>query len=41
MHKTQDKPVQATNALKFFEWAYVNGDKMADRPGLRAAAGLR
>ncbi len=30
MHKVQDKPVNATNSLKFFEWAYVNGDKMAD-----------
>jgi hypothetical protein len=30
MHKTQDKPVNATEALKFFDWAYVNGDKMAD-----------
>jgi phosphate transport system substrate-binding protein len=29
MHKSQDKPEQATAALKFFEWAYVNGDKMA------------
>jgi phosphate transport system substrate-binding protein len=29
MHKAQDKPVQATNSLKFFDWAYVNGDKMA------------
>ncbi|WP_425260176.1 phosphate ABC transporter substrate-binding protein PstS [Rubrivivax sp. RP6-9] len=30
MHKAQEKPVNATNALKFFDWAYVNGDKMAD-----------
>ncbi len=30
MHKQQDKPAQATAALKFFEWAYANGDKMAD-----------
>ena len=29
MHKAQDKPVQATNSLKFFDWAYANGDKMA------------
>ena len=29
MHKAQDKPMQATNSLKFFEWAYANGDKMA------------
>jgi phosphate transport system substrate-binding protein len=29
MHKMQDKPVQATNSLKFFDWAYANGDTMA------------
>ncbi len=29
MHKAQDKPVNATNVLKFFDWAYNNGDKMA------------
>jgi phosphate transport system substrate-binding protein len=29
MHKTQDKPVNASNSLKFFDWAYVEGDKMA------------
>ncbi|KQW36322.1 phosphate ABC transporter substrate-binding protein PstS [Rhizobacter sp. Root404] len=29
MHKVQDKPVNATNALKFFSWAYADGDKMA------------
>jgi len=29
MHKAQDKPAQAATALKFFEWAYANGDKMA------------
>ncbi|HWP17721.1 MAG TPA: phosphate ABC transporter substrate-binding protein PstS [Burkholderiaceae bacterium] len=29
MHKAQDKPQQAAAALKFFDWAYVNGDKMA------------
>ncbi|MDH4391150.1 MAG: phosphate ABC transporter substrate-binding protein PstS [Aquabacterium sp.] len=29
MHKVQDKPMQATNALKFFDWAFANGDKMA------------
>ncbi|MEY2840080.1 MAG: hypothetical protein RJB60_2379, partial [Pseudomonadota bacterium] len=29
MHKAQDKPVQGSTALKFFEWAYVNGDKTA------------
>lgn len=30
MYKQQDKPVNATNTLKFFDWAFVNGDKMAD-----------
>jgi phosphate transport system substrate-binding protein len=30
MQKTQDKPANATAALKFFTWAYANGDKMAD-----------
>jgi phosphate transport system substrate-binding protein len=30
MHKQQDKPANASNALKFFDWAYANGDKMAD-----------
>ena len=30
MHKVQDKPASAANALKFFDWAYDNGDKMAD-----------
>jgi phosphate transport system substrate-binding protein len=30
MHKKQDKPMQATNSLKFFDWAYNSGDKMAD-----------
>ena len=30
MHKVQDKPVNASNSLKFFEWAYNTGDKMAD-----------
>jgi len=30
MHKLQDKPTSATNTLKFFDWAYANGDKMAD-----------
>ena len=29
MHKAQDKPVQASNSLKFFEWAFNSGDKMA------------
>ena len=30
MFKSQDKPAQAAAVLKFFEWAYGNGDKMAD-----------
>ena len=30
MHKTQDKPVNATNALSFFSWALKNGDKTAN-----------
>ncbi|WP_414639654.1 phosphate ABC transporter substrate-binding protein PstS [Aquabacterium sp.] len=29
MHKVQDKPAQASATLKFFDWAYANGDKMA------------
>jgi phosphate transport system substrate-binding protein len=29
MHKAQDKPAQAVTTLKFFDWAYANGDKMA------------
>ncbi|MBB3176611.1 phosphate transport system substrate-binding protein [Variovorax sp. Sphag1AA] len=29
MHKTQDKPAQAATTLKFFNWAYKNGDKTA------------
>jgi phosphate transport system substrate-binding protein len=30
MHKTQDKATSATNALKFFDWAYNSGDKQAE-----------
>lgn len=30
MHKVQDKPAQGTAVLKFFDWAYAGGDKMAD-----------
>ena len=30
MYKSQDKPANAVNALKFFDWAFANGDKMAD-----------
>lgn len=29
MHKSQDKPAQATESLKFFDWAYKNGDSTA------------
>ncbi|MEI6414114.1 MAG: phosphate ABC transporter substrate-binding protein PstS [Pseudomonadota bacterium] len=29
MHKTQDKPAQATEALKFFGWSYKNGASLA------------
>ena len=29
MHKVQDKPANATAVLKFFDWAYSNGDKTA------------
>lgn len=30
MHKLQDKPAKAAETLKFFAWAYKNGDKAAD-----------
>ena len=30
MHKTQDKPENAKEVLKFFSWAYDKGDKMAE-----------
>jgi phosphate transport system substrate-binding protein len=30
MYKTQEKPAEAATALKFFDWAYKNGDKIAD-----------
>ncbi len=29
MQKVQDKPANASNSLKFFEWAFANGDKEA------------
>lgn len=29
MHKNQEKPAQAATTLKFFEWAYQNGDSTA------------
>jgi phosphate transport system substrate-binding protein len=30
MYKNQDKPASAAASLKFFDWAFGNGDKMAD-----------
>ncbi|WP_343631822.1 phosphate ABC transporter substrate-binding protein PstS [Roseateles sp.] len=30
MHIAQDKPASAAATLKFFDWAYTQGDKMAD-----------
>jgi len=30
MHKVQAKPEQGAAALKFFDWAYTGGDKMAE-----------
>jgi phosphate transport system substrate-binding protein len=30
MHKQQDKPAQGAAVLKFFDWAFKNGDKTAD-----------
>ena len=30
MFKSQEKPLSATNSLKFFDWAFNSGDKMAD-----------
>jgi phosphate transport system substrate-binding protein len=29
MHTKQDKPAQASASLKFFDWAFINGDAMA------------
>ena len=29
IHKAQDKPQMAVEVLKFFDWAYANGDAMA------------
>ncbi len=29
MYKSQEKPANAASALKFFDWAYTSGDKMA------------
>ena len=30
MHRSQEKPATATQVLKFFDWAFANGDAMAD-----------
>jgi phosphate transport system substrate-binding protein len=30
MHNKQDKPQQAAASLRFFDWAFKNGDKVAD-----------
>ena len=30
MHTKQDKPAQAAAALKFFDWAYKNGDQVSE-----------
>ena len=30
MHKVQDKPEHAAAVLKFFDWSFKNGDKVAD-----------
>ena len=30
MYKSQEKPASAAASLKFFDWAFGNGDKMAD-----------
>jgi phosphate transport system substrate-binding protein len=30
MHQKQDKPQQAQSALRFFDWAFANGDKMSE-----------
>lgn len=30
MHKVQDKPVQGAEVLKFFDWSFKNGEKMAE-----------
>ena len=40
MHKAQDKPANAANSLKFFDWAYRQRRQDGRRPGVRALAGL-
>ena len=31
LHKTQEKPESGKQVLKFFQWAYANGDQMAEQ----------
>jgi len=31
LHKTQEKPENGKEVLKFFQWAYANGDQMAEQ----------
>jgi phosphate transport system substrate-binding protein len=38
VHKEPKDPAAVAEALKFFDWAFKNGDAMADELGLRAAA---
>ena len=30
LHKMQDKPAQAAEVMKFFNWSYANGDQLAE-----------
>ena len=39
MHKKQADAANGARVLKFFDWAYKNGDAAADAAGLCAAAG--
>ena len=41
IHKQPQDPAAATEALKFFAWAYTKGDKMAEDLDYRADAGQR
>ncbi len=41
IHKQPQDPAATREALKFFAWAYKNGDKMAGEPRLRSDAGQR
>ena len=38
MHKVQEKPANAKEVLKFFDWSFQNGDQMAVGARLRADA---